>query len=405
MSTASYEDAGISWDEVGGEHSSLPPTSSDVAANLEALIVLDLFSGIGGFSLGLERTGGFRTAAFCEIAARCRHLLKHHWPEVRIYDDVCTLTAEQLAADGISVDVICGGFPCQDISFAGAGAGIEGERSGLWREYARLIGELRPRVVIVENVAALTSRGLGVVLGDLALLGYDAEWDRIRAADVGAPHLRARLWIVAYARGEQHEGFGDAFRRALAEGLPEAFHANTSLRSGDDVEADAQHPDPNNAGSHRASLHFVRGSELRDQQDGQPGPMGEDVAHAECGGSQGRPGRWSPGQGRSSFEPAGCGSQVPDADGQRLERCGLPIADERLSSTDPLGRGERSGWPRPRQGGWWSAEPDVGRVAHGVPARVDRLHGLGNAVVPEIPYRLGLAILAARATTIPTRAA
>ena len=126
----------------------------------EPLKILDLFSGIGGFSLGLERTGGFQTVAFCEIEKYCQKVLNKHWPEVPCYDDICTLTADRLASDGISIDVICGGFPCQDISTAGRGAGIEGERSGLWREYARLIGELRPRFVIVENVAALLARGL-----------------------------------------------------------------------------------------------------------------------------------------------------------------------------------------------------------------------------------------------------
>lgn len=159
--------------------------------------VLDLFSGIGGFSLGLERAG-MRTVAFCEIDPFCRAVLRKHWPDVPQYDDVRTLTADRLRADGISVDVICGGFPCQDISVAGAGAGIDGERSGLWREYARLIGELRPRYVVVENVAALLGRGLGRVLGDLAALGFDAEWHCIPASAVGAPHGRDRLWILAY---------------------------------------------------------------------------------------------------------------------------------------------------------------------------------------------------------------
>lgn len=123
------------------------------------LRVLDLFSGIGGFSLGLERTGGFETVAFCEIEEYPRRVLAKHWPKVPCYDDVRTLTADRLAADGIAVDVICGGFPCQDISFAGRRAGLEGARSGLWGEYARLIGELRPRFVVVENVPGLLVSG------------------------------------------------------------------------------------------------------------------------------------------------------------------------------------------------------------------------------------------------------
>jgi DNA (cytosine-5)-methyltransferase 1 len=160
--------------------------------------VLDLFSGIGGFSLGLERTGGFKTVAFCEIEPYCQRVLAKHWPGVPIYDDIRELTAERLRADGIGVDVITGGFPCQDISTAGKGAGIDGERGGLWSEYARLIGELRPRFVIVENVSALLGRGLGRVLGDLAEIGLDAEWHCIPAAAVGAEHVRDRLWLVAY---------------------------------------------------------------------------------------------------------------------------------------------------------------------------------------------------------------
>jgi DNA (cytosine-5)-methyltransferase 1 len=160
--------------------------------------VLSLFAGIGGFDLGLERTGGFRTVAFCEIDPFCRKVLAKHWPSVPCYEDVRTLTAERLASDGIEVDVICGGFPCQDISEAGQRAGIDGERSGLWAQYARLIGELRPRIVIVENVAALARRGLGRVLGDLAAIRYDAEWDCVGADALGASQHRSRLWLLAY---------------------------------------------------------------------------------------------------------------------------------------------------------------------------------------------------------------
>lgn len=150
------------------------------------LRLLDLFSGIGGFSLGLERSGGFRTVAFCEIEPFPRRVLAKHWPGVPIYHDIRTLTADLLARDGIGVDAICGGFPCQDISLAGKGAGIAGTRSGLWSEYARIVGELRPRVVVVENVTALLIRGLDRVLGDLAALGYDAQWHCIPASYVGA---------------------------------------------------------------------------------------------------------------------------------------------------------------------------------------------------------------------------
>ncbi|MGI9463611.1 MAG: DNA cytosine methyltransferase [Aestuariivirgaceae bacterium] len=158
------------------------------------LTVLDLFSGIGGFSLGLERTGGFKTVAFCEIDPFCRKVLAKHWPDVPIHDDVTKLRGEDVG----SVDVICGGFPCQDLSYAGQGLGLAGERSGLWSEIARLVRALRPRFVIVENVAALLARGMGDVLGDLAGLGYDAEWSSVSACSVGAPHMRQRVFIVAY---------------------------------------------------------------------------------------------------------------------------------------------------------------------------------------------------------------
>lgn len=170
---------------------------------MSPLRVLDLFSGIGGFSLGLERTGGFKTVAFCEIEPFPRQVLAKHWPEVPCYDDVCTLTADRLRADGIDrVDVITGGFPCQDLSSAGKQAGIAGERSGLWSEICRLSGELRPEFAIIENVTNLLAGERGAwfsrVLRDLAEIRYDAEWHCIPAAAVGAPHGRDRVWIVAY---------------------------------------------------------------------------------------------------------------------------------------------------------------------------------------------------------------
>jgi DNA-cytosine methyltransferase len=165
------------------------------------LKVLDLFSGLGAFSLGLERAG-MQTVAFCEIDPYCRKILNKHWPDVPCYEDVRTLTVGRLAADGIAdIDVICGGFPCQDVSRAGTGDGLDGERSGLWFEYARLIGEIRPRFAVVENVAALLDDGMGRVLGSLASLRYDAEWSVVSACAMGAPHMRRRVFLVAYPHG------------------------------------------------------------------------------------------------------------------------------------------------------------------------------------------------------------
>jgi len=175
--------------------------------SLKKLRVLDLFSGIGGFSLGLERTGGFETVAFCEIEEYSDNVLEQHWPDVVSYEDVRTLTRERLANDGIGqIDVICGGFPCQDISTAGKGAGLHGERSGLWFEYLRLIDEVGPSYVIIENVSALRGRGLSTILQNLCEIGYDAEWHCITASSVGAPHRRDRIWIIAYPTSAELQG-------------------------------------------------------------------------------------------------------------------------------------------------------------------------------------------------------
>jgi DNA (cytosine-5)-methyltransferase 1 len=231
--------------------------------------VLDLFSGIGGFSLGLERAG-MRTVAFCEIEPYCRAVLAKHWPNIPIFPDITKLNGADI---GAAVHVICGGFPCQDISVAGKGAGLKGERSGLWLEFARIIGEVRPRYVIVENVSALLSRGFRNVLGDLAALGYDAEWHCIPASAVGAPHRRDRVWIVAY-------------------------------------------PDCSNRYGRERPLQMGWGQ-----------IAGEIADNGEFGRTQ------------------------------------------------------------------WSIEPDVGRVAYGVPSRVDRLKGLGNAIVPQIAEIIGKAIV------------
>jgi DNA (cytosine-5)-methyltransferase 1 len=288
------------------------------------LRVLDLFSGIGGFSLGLERAG-MRTVAFCEIEEYPRRVLAKHWPNVPIYDDVRTLDADTLQRDGIAVDVICGGFPCQDISFAGKRAGLQGARSGLWSEYRRIIGELRPRFVIVENVPGLLSLGMGTVLGDLAALGYDATWDCIPACAVGAPHRRDRVWIVAHTNGQgEHDG--------------------------------AEHAEVGGAQEHVADTDIIVRHKRR------PGVAAEI--------SRGR-----------DIDRSGFGSKVCNANVS-----GLAFPDRQSRDV-----GEKFS---PSIGAdWWLVEPDVGRVADGVPSRVDRLKGLGNAVVPQVAEAIGRAIM------------
>lgn len=189
------------------------------------LRVLDLFSGIGGFSLGLERTGGFETVAFCEMKPHAQAVLAKNFPGVPCHDDVTTYEFHEGEAD-----VITAGFPCQDVSFAGAGAGLSGSRSGLYREVIRAICVVRPVRAVLENVAALLSRGLGTVLGDLAEIGYDAEWHCIPASAVGAPHRRDRVWIVADARSEQYEINRSPISGALSKELSEAASDADSKR-------------------------------------------------------------------------------------------------------------------------------------------------------------------------------
>jgi DNA (cytosine-5)-methyltransferase 1 len=168
-------------------------TPSNAAFN-----VLDLFSGIGGFSLGLERAG-MNTVAFCEIDGFCRRILGRHWPRIPIYDDIKNLSARRLHHDGIpSIDLICGGYPCQPFSIAGHQRGVQDPRH-LWPEMHRLIRDIRPRWVICENVAGHVELGLDAVLADLANTGYTATPFIIPACAVGAPHRRDRVWIVANA--------------------------------------------------------------------------------------------------------------------------------------------------------------------------------------------------------------
>jgi DNA (cytosine-5)-methyltransferase 1 len=331
-----------------------------------------LFTGIGGIDLGLERAG-FEIAWQCELDSWCRQLLHQHWPSVPQYEDVTELRGGQLEP----VEMLAGGFPCQDVSVAGRQAGLkEGTRSGLWSEYARLIGEIRPRYVLVENVPGLLVRGMDRVLGDLSSLGYDAEWRTISAADVGAPHLRKRIWIVAYPspcglqrgnepvedyRGESRQWQGEptgghAGARTVANSAEQRLQGGSTGRQNVSGVADQSE----------------RCSETR---------VGDSV-RGGCSGLDGR----GPGT-----EPQNGCAQLPNADLSGLEgpRQGtLPRRQVAVGHCGSVGS-VFGATKQPERSEWWVLEPNVGRVAHGVPSRVDRLKGLGNAVVPQIVEHIG----------------
>lgn len=173
-----------------------------------SLKVLDLFAGIGGFSLGLENTNKFKTVAFCENDVDCHKVLQKHWPSVPIFNDITELTYEKIKERKIEKpNVLVGGFPCQDISNANIDrektGGITGKRSGLWSEYARLIKEIKPAWAIIENVSAIRSKGLALVLQDLWKIGYNAEWHLISACSIGAIHRRERVFVIAYPNSKR----------------------------------------------------------------------------------------------------------------------------------------------------------------------------------------------------------
>jgi DNA (cytosine-5)-methyltransferase 1 len=267
---------------------------SERTDQLHRLRTLHLFAGAGGGILG-DLLLGHRPICAVEIEPYCQQVLSARQkdgflPWFPIYNDVQTFDGRPWRG---LVDVVSGGFPCQDISAAGKGAGISGERSGMWKHMARIIGEVRPRYVIVENSPVLTSRGLGVVLGDLAALGYDAEWGVLGAVHVGAPHRRERIWIC-----------GAKWGGAMAD--------SDNARPWDAI----------------CTRRYAVGN------------GGADVAHA-----------------------TGIGQQGP---GQYVGPC----------NTEALGNR------------WWQSEPDVGRVADGVAARVDRLKAIGNGQVPTSGYQL-----------------
>ena len=263
------------------------------------------------------------TVAFCEFDKHAQKVLQKHWPDLPIHDDVRTLDGYQYRG---SVDVVCGGFPCQDISVAGKQKGIEAERSGLWAECARLLGEVRPRYAIFENVTALISgdegRWFQRVLWDISEVGYDAEWHCISASELGAHHHRDRVWIICYPKhpGSSAAEITESYKKRNGSDAQRTKPASESARSGDaEILADSTRR------SKQALLSRKLAAILRETY-----------------------------QKRQT---------------RRLGASGRYIGAE------------------------WAAEPNVGRVANGIPNRSHRLKQLGNAVVPQIPEIIGRAIM------------
>ena len=445
--------------------------------------MLDLFTGIGGFSLAASWVWGneLDLAGFCEQDVYCGKVLKKNFPDVPIYPDIKELRGEWFQ----DIDLITGGFPCQDISVAGKGAGIDGDRSGLWSELCRIISEVRPRYALIENVPMLIHRGLERVLCDLTEIGYDAEWQVIGADDVGARHKRKRIWIVAYPghlRG-RHDECGDVGLRSGKQAEtaignasqfevagpgkePEAVAYPNSdgtkrdqpsngqrsgiMENGDtsrETMAHTQHagrPETEIAGQdHGIQPAIASGQELcLDELEGtsglrSPGDMSHTQSEGrECGstGKQGidsqcqtrLSGRHDTGtvaeEGETVAYPVSTGLERRGASGGKnsgrelasSERRQTPIdvghpssnpqavahADTETvpdTNTTGLGGSEETGNLESQRtqrhqfvtgscatGNIWTVEPDVGRVANGVPKRVDRLRGLGNAIVPQI---------------------
>ena len=310
---------------------------------------LHLFAGVGGGILGGMLLGHTCVCAVEVVEYRWRVLLQRQrdgvFERFPIWGDVRTFDGGPWRG---RVDVVCGGFPCQDISTAGKGAGINGAKSGLWKEMARIVGEVRPRYVFVENAPALTLRGLDRVLGDLAALGYDAEWGIVSAADAiwldGPPavyHERQRIWVLA----------GSNLPRERNRCLPEGSR-HQRKRVGNADWLCASRSDTASIGRDKGSHNEQRlGSVSNQKRQGQPKRV--------CGGDE------------STY-----------ADGERLDK--VEQSDSRKQATEEtIGQARKCGFAE-RHHGWWQAEPGLGRVADGVADRAKRIAAIGDGQVPRV---------------------
>lgn len=307
--------------------------------------VLDLFSGIGGFTLASSWVGGYRTLAFCEIEGFCRDLLKQNFPGIPIFEDVKELHPEDVIRQRQPVHLITAGFPCQDLSQAGAGKGIKAERSGLFFEILRLSDEfyaysgVRP-ALLLENVANILSGGKGewarIVHGEVASRGYDCEWKIISAASVGAPHLRKRWWCIAYVAHSESEGSCWSSKSRISEseqsGVVNHKEGNRSEIRGNSSRRSERNQNVSNSSSIRSKTGFS-GSE-----QGEEGFSG--ITDNDC--SEGRRGE-ERSQGESEPGLGGVASRIPS----------------------------------------WIHEPDIPRVTTEKKNRAKRLKSLGNSIVPQ----------------------
>ena len=317
---------------------------------------LDLFSGIGGFSLGLERAG-FETVAFCEIDKYCQKVIKKFWDK-KIYNDVKEITKQKLKSDGIEFpEIITGGFPCQPFSIAGARKGTDDNRH-LWPEMFRIIKEFKPRWVIGENVRGIISIQNGMVFEnvctDLEGEGYEVRAFNIPAAGVGAPHKRERIWIVANARrsiwGEQSTWNKESSRSRTHEKTE--WSCDTSKIRGSSEGAKIM------ANTERERLEGLS------EQSSTIGEQDERL-FSRNESSRGQTTR------KRNVADASTGRRAS----QKTE---IPTRGNGIEHQS-----------------WWHTEPDVGRVANGVPGRIHRLRALGNSIVPQIAEEIGKAIMKA----------
>jgi DNA (cytosine-5)-methyltransferase 1 len=340
---------------------------------------LDLFSGIGGFSLGLESAGLVETVAFCDFDKYCQQILKKNFPGVPIYGDVKELNYDKLKADGIdTIDIITGGYPCQPFSVAGRKKGEEDPRH-VWPEMFRLVQELRPTWVIGENVGGHIKLGLDTVLENLESEGYSARTFSISASSIGANHKRERVWIIANLADSQRLGRTEGTKKSEELTREESSDQSDNRSEGriqfkpseDMADSNTGHGEQQNqevcsrGNASNSSSEYVADSESkRTREDNQR--------------------LWS----RTERTSGGQTTDVADSEGSNRDEHEINREHGKASSQEiPRDRGSVSGVST-----WWSVEPDVGRVAHGVPNRVDRLKCLGNSVVPQIPYVIGLSI-------------